>query len=125
MIETLQIRDRKLYVVNEDTEYDQPIKRRLWWPAVSFNLPTDWPAVDRCELGRACGLSNGRYVAYFYAPGAYSYYRKVEISLTDGGQTKAEFIESESIPCPKTKVETRYQSGHWQKYLKTRGWVRA
>ena len=39
-------------------------------------------------------------------------------------ENKGEYHE-EPIPPPKTKLETRYKDGRWQKYLKVKGWVPA
>lgn len=39
------------------------------------------------------------------------------------GSTVADIVESIDIPPPKTKAETRWNNGRWEKLLKTKGWV--
>ena len=47
--------------------------------------------------------------------------------LTDGGSTKSIKREIVPIPCPKVAsgIETRFNRGRWEKYLKTKGWTPA
>lgn len=47
------------------------------------------------------------------------------VTLVDGGKTKPIHYREEPIPPPKTRVETRYQYGRWEKYLQGKGWVNA
>ena len=59
---------------------------------------------------------------YAIVDGSY-YPRPLRIALTDLGRTKCIKQEVIPIPGPKVRVPTRWR-GHWEKYLKAKGWVR-
>ena len=54
-------------------------------------------------------------------------YEYVRIYLKDQGQTQSIDTIIEPIPCPKVRkgIETRWQNGQWEKYMKSKGWVSA
>jgi hypothetical protein len=70
-------------------------------------------------------------VRSFGFDGGYSFTRNswnhVNVRLLEGGRTQAIYQETITIPPPKVRagIEIRYRSGHWQKYLKAKGWVPA
>jgi len=52
-------------------------------------------------------------------------YDWVTVVLKEGGKTQPIKTITEDYPTPKTKLETRYINGHWEKYSKVKGWLRA
>lgn len=118
---------RALCVKCVDVEWRDPKRVTWWWPIV--------PDISRThaevyalghKLSPYTGNSDGRY-CYSYdsslPPGAH----RTVFQLINGGRTQAIKIEEETIPPPKVRkgVELRWKDGHWQKYLKRSGWVRA
>jgi len=109
MRDTLEEHNGYLYNVMHDNQYDEPIRTHAWYPIgvrardyprdISEQLVSEGHGIMRC-------------------PSSGKRYR-----LTNGGQTLPEFTISEPIPCPTTRVETRYVRGHWEKLLKSQGWV--
>jgi hypothetical protein len=104
---------------------DKPEADFLYWPAsetihrqdVEYTIP---------EL-----KENDSVPLYDCSSGLYDLYRgngsHFQIRLVNAGQTQAILRETVSIECPKVRkgIETRFRSGHWEKYLKSEGWVRA
>jgi len=105
---TIKERNNYLYITFRQSRFDKPVIDILWYPLNK----------------RAWHLDHliGREV-HRVASGIYEDSSRLRYYLPQGGDTKAEFIETEAVPRPKTRVETRWQSGRWEKYLKSRGWV--
>ena len=72
-------------------------------------------------------LEYSRMGEYAVMTGRAMYSRARIIALPELGQTKCIKQEVIPIPCPKVRkgVETRWNNGRWQKYLKSEGWVTA
>ena len=113
--------DGSLYVRYPDYDYFKPIMHVLYWP--TGLKAYDFRAYDYELPAELADLGGG---AYQLPRKTYGGYGPV-VRLTNGGQTKAEKIEHIDVPCPKVRkgVQTRWERGHWQKYLKTSGWVAA
>lgn len=49
----------------------------------------------------------------------------LNVPLLNGGATVPDHYEVTPVPCPKVRknIKTRWQSGRWEKYLKTQGWL--
>lgn len=117
----------KLAVMCEESDWSEPVLRRWYWEIWSGGKS----AAECYALGhglqrRRTGESNGQYV-YSYDPSLPPGASRTVFMLKDGGRTQAYRIDSEPIPAPKVRkgIETRWKDGHWQKYLKAEGWVRA
>lgn len=138
--------NNKLYVLYHFADSFKPERVQLWWPVISTEgwVPC-WfepegsarseQAVSEPRYCRLCGqhgdgvihniggtvleLSGreGRYGGLLANGGRYA----VRID----SKAKAVRAETIPIPCPKVRkgLETRYANGHWQKYLKSEGWV--
>ena len=112
--------DKRLYVRWENPGFSEPIMHVNYWPTgiyapeFKFNYGVELP-LKLTDLGNGC---------YRVFEG-YTYDRDTVIRLTNGGATKSEKYEEIPIPCPKVRkgIQTRYDHGYWQKYLKSEGWV--
>lgn len=109
----------ELCVVEEDPSYNEPTMMILYWP-------TGIQASDfRYSYGDEL---MGNLVQSAGTGGAYSIIGvpRLQVHLVHGGKTKAIHVETRKIPPPKVRkgTELRYKEGGWQKYLKTRGWVK-
>jgi hypothetical protein len=114
----LDWKDGHLCVRYTYTQSDRPERVFIWWP---FFRCTEKQARDEYAIGselRDC--RDGIYALQI--PGNY---RSVTLRLPEGGKTKNLVTETEPVPVPKCRVETRWYSGGWQKYLKSQGWVSA
>ena len=119
-------RDRKLFIRSEIIRYGEPMMDILYWPVshVTAGFERSELPLPAHSLGSEHGYSIRRekdldkvvcgYDAHF------------NVYLPDGGRTKAEFVETVSIDCPKVRkgIETRWRNGSWEKCLKS-GWVSA
>jgi hypothetical protein len=132
--------DGNLYVVNDDTDSREPVRRRLWWPVLATEgyLPC-WfepESVDGGEFCQLCGQRNTSVSHSSVTPdtlrlggydgrygGTLSNGARFYVRIDPRGQ--AVKIEETPIPCPKVRagMETRFERGSWQKYLKAQGWV--
>jgi hypothetical protein len=106
-------------------EGDKPIRHTLYW-AVS-ELVTETRAIEFYPE-----VANGREQPLYRNDTAlYSFRRDsgewVNVRIIGGGQAKAFLVETTDVPMPKVRkgIETRFNSGCWQKYLKADGWVTA
>jgi hypothetical protein len=114
---TIVDRDGWLFVREAYTEPSKPQTTISYWP---IGLKTYY-------LKRNYGEEKLGGPLTYKGDGLYEDSAGLRYRLQDGGQTRMTLQETEPIACPKTRngVETRYQGGYWQKYLKTRGWVAA
>lgn len=100
-----------LAIRSDYRNYDKPQIDRIWWP------------IDRCrrdQFERYIGqevtaINDGIYIMYAFG-------NPIRFILENGGQTKALKTEAIEIPRPKTRLETRWHQGAWQKYSKSKGW---
>jgi len=132
--------DGKLFIRNEDTDHDKPIKRCLWWPVIrtSGYIPcwfvpqdTDSEYCRVCENRRGSVLHDlaGDTLRVGGRDGRYggSLRNGVRYELWIDPRANAVKVEETPIPCPKVRkgIETRFYRGTWQKYLKAAGWTAA
>ena len=104
-------------VAYSDTRYSEPVRVTHHWPILCQDL------FDDADIGKdARSIGAGSYTAQA-GSGPFTGWK--DARLRDGGQTKPIRTDEAPIPRPKTRVETRYQGGRWQKLLKARGWVSA
>lgn len=105
----------KWWVVTEFSRYDEPIILRMWWDTGMDACGDRFQELDGSLLD--C-RGNGRYITRK---------EKVMIFLPGGGKQQAGRVDKEEYPCPRVKkgIETKYESGEWFKYLKSKGWVPA
>lgn len=116
---TLQERDRWLYVVLVENEYDKPERRALWYP---LKL---WAPDFRRYYGED---KIGQPLEYAGSGGRYRDKDGLRYELVNGGATVPEFSETEPIPPPVQrgkKLPVRYQNGYWQKETARKGWTYA
>jgi hypothetical protein len=111
-----------LCVKYTDSHYIKPEMTVLYWPIMHGYRPDFQETFP--ELDTDAELHGDR--------GAYTFYRGLGhyspiLTLKDGGKTKPIKSETFPIPCPKVRkgIETRFERGYWQKYLKSEGWVAA
>lgn len=113
--------DGWLCVIYSDTEWSNPIRVRHWWPSVRMSVNE---MRDRgFEIGKPLETRSVGNGSFYFSRGLGMGFE--DIRLRDGGKTKPIHTEREEIPPPKTRVETRYRNGGWEKYLKSKGWVTA
>jgi hypothetical protein len=129
--------DGKLFIRNEDTEHDRPIRRRLWWPILATGgWPPCWFDTESSgEYCRTCGQRkdspihdlSGDTLRLGGRDGSYggTLRNGTRYTVTIDPRGQAVKIEDEPIVCPKVRagIETRFYRGNWQKYLKSSGWV--
>ena len=111
MIHTLEEHQGKLYIVTIDNDYNEPVRRHSYFPtgASAEMYPHD--------IGERLRR---------HAPGLYKIEARIDspiYGMTNRGDTVPEFTKDEPLPAPNTRVETRYTRGHWEKLLKSKGWV--
>lgn len=113
----LELFEGRLCVVETDTDYNEPFYVKWYWP--TCRGATDFREYDLSQA-----------TIHKWGAGGYGYTVKIpglgfplDLRLPDGGQTKALKVERIPYPKPKTRVETRWRNGKWEKYLKTRGWI--
>ena len=100
----------------ETADYYKPIMIVDYFPIMRCSRD-DWHHLEGREASR-----DGRGIYAVSSPHSYDPWR---FRLWEGGETTPIKREEEPIPAPKTRVETRYRYGKWDKYLKSRGWVEA
>lgn len=119
---TLEIRSNRIYVVCHDTDYYKPETIRAFWPTT---YRANMMPLDHESKSVEVKFEGGGYFGAYFR-GKHSYVSEyLRLRLANGSDTKADFIEREELPAPKTSVKVRYECGGWQKYLKARGWVDA
>ena len=90
---------------------DEPIMLTVAWRVIGVRR--DGADAPEMRDGLAMEYANGKWSAY--ANGGYL----VLMTEEHGTATEA------PIPQPRCRVETRYRSGRWEKYLAARGWAAA
>jgi len=119
---SLVVRGRRVYVVHESSDQSKPILFRDHWPTLHFvhDLPDEWEI--RYKSLESQGSGSGGYT-FWYNNNGFSNY--MTIVLMFRGQTESIKRDVLEILPPKTKQETRYRDGRWQRYLKSdkRGWI--
>ena len=113
----------RLCILEQESDAFEPVMRSCVWPTTEHvsRLPEEY---DRVEITKQGGSGYG-YNLYFYRKDSCFNFCNFAVYLPEGGKTTALRVETEPIPTPKTKLETRYRDGRWQKYLKAKGWVAA
>ena len=112
---------KAVYILGAMALDAEPILVTRWWqvgrfraspykPVVESVSDLDGREVQPSSLGGGC----------FHEPQSGYYFW-----LINEGQTKACRTDEEAIPPPKTKCQTRWYNGRWQKLYKRRGWVDA
>ena len=115
-------RNGELYILNETSNYYEPKLSFAFYPT----------GIKTCDFRRTYGDPHTVIVEETRDPGRYRLtdpaHRdwKLEIWLSDVGKTVPRWFEEVSAPAPKMRgnIETRWQSGRWEKRLK-KGWVLA
>lgn len=106
-----------LCVVYSSNLWSKPTRVSHWWPVVTatareaqeqYNAPM--PVRDAGQ-----GIFNGKN----------PFGQWISFHLKDGGKTQPIRTDTADVPPPKTRVETKYESGQWWRYLKASGWVRS
>jgi len=109
----LKIRENKLYLTYSWYMDDKPIKVTQWWDTgLNLNL-------NHYLIGQEADLT---------PEGAWRPFISGEPTrfLPEGGKQKADFIDKEEVPPPrKSKSETRWHDGGWERYNNRKGWVPA
>jgi len=95
---------------------------KLYWPISNASL-NDW----REQLGLQIegNGTTGYNLAIQDKILRYSMLRQKIFHLVNGGRTEAIKIEFVPIPPPKTRLETRWNRGRWERLTKAKGWVPA
>lgn len=107
---TLEERNGMLYVCSQANDFENPIKRKLFYP-IGVKA-REFPA-GIGEQVKSTG--KGIYIlADRCVPG-------LEWRLVNGDQTMPEITEEEPIEKPRAKT-TRYVRGRWEKFTQARGW---
>lgn len=96
-----------------DRDNQEPIRYTNYWIINGWANRKYWDQ----EIGLKVDYQSGRGWVRGDFTGRGILYRTVS--------TYAGIMEQEPIPPPKTRVETRYRYGRWEKYLKSKGWVPA
>lgn len=123
MTNTLVERDGYLFVLSENRDRYDPILDRWWYPtgirATSYNREFVGASLehDRGGVYQMVSDPEGNRYDYFRRPHP--------VALEYLGKTTPTFVEKIDIPPPKVRKGTklRWNRGHWEKYLKTKGWV--
>jgi len=114
---TVEIRDRKVYAVHSYVELNEPIRRKMF-----FRLGICASELDAQALVELPGKEVYCDTQYATASVYLGPWRDWKCQ-GPAGSTPCDFIETEIVPAPKCKVETRWRNGRWDKYLKSKGWV--
>lgn len=111
-------RDGFLCAVDSYSLSDEPILVTHYWPL------TRCSEADAAQyVGREAYYSGEPFFEYSLA--GWQGYDRPRWRLADAGATNALAVEKTPIPRPKTRCETRYHNGRWEKYLKAQGFVAA
>jgi|ERR1051325_1647107 hypothetical protein len=121
-METLIERDGWLYVLYQYADYNKPEMVKIYWP-LKIRSGDFISRYGAHHIGNQLrDIRDGRY-ELAYGNGS----EPITFRLPDGGQTRAEFTETEPIPEPKQrgkKFPVRWNGGRWQKCT-ARGWIAA
>lgn len=118
----VDVLDGKIVVRTEWCHYTEPTRVKQYWPVFTNGLTVD----DARERG-IVGLTARHFSGPSWGFGVYSRvsgHQLLTLLSPNGGKTECVKVEREPIPAPKTKLETRWYQGAWQKLTK-RGWVAA
>ena len=117
MTGTLEKAGADYFVARSEPDFFRPIMRTLRWRVTGA-----YPAAGNYGPAPQLETSIGSEVTYenewsLYRHGAWT------IIQTEGNGSAS----YEPIPCPRVRanVPTRYESGRWQKYTKSHGWISA
>ena len=116
--ETFTLHKGYLCLTDTDTLYFEPVRVTYYWPF--FRVPpANWAYTHMAGMP-AYQRSPGVY-AMCYPSGITRYFQ-----LANGAETKPLDVVRETVPCPKVHkgIQIRWESGYWQKHLKS-GWVAA
>lgn len=104
-----------LCIKSEDADYFEPRLIVHYYPIVELYGSNREVLADREGLN-VYGKSNGN--------GFYRDEQGREYQLLDGGGTLPIHTDMIPVPFPKVRrgIETRWKSGHWEKYTKAHGW---
>ncbi|MBD3251079.1 hypothetical protein GF380_01225 [Candidatus Uhrbacteria bacterium] len=111
---TIKGRDGFLYLVEKYPRLDEPKIDTLWYPL-------QYEQGGKARLDRYTRHLEGNVVRKYTG----------SLYIDDDGKTyrllsnKADFVGTEDVPPPKTRVKVRWVHGRWEKYLKQKGWVPA
>jgi len=107
----------ELCVIDEDSLSSEPKMLVLYWPT-GIRAADFQASYGSDMMGRQ--VRSGRFGGSYIIDGT-----RLQVNLTDGGQTRPIHSKKVPIPAPKVRkgVEVRYYDGRWEKYLKTKGWV--
>jgi hypothetical protein len=108
----LRTRDGCLFVAYKTTFENAPIERTLWW-AVQRVIGDPYSARRPSEGDRVTHTSSGMWSAY----------RDGSTGIVIASKNEATFVDDVPVAPPKTKLETRWRHGAWEKLTK-KGWVR-
>lgn len=118
--QTLVERDGWLYVLYQYPEYDKPEMVKVYWP-LAIRAQQFKASYGDEYIGRELrDLREGKYEMSRND----SLFPPIVFRLPRGGQTHAEFTETEPIPEPKQrgkKLDVRWRYGKWEKHT-ARGW---
>jgi len=92
------------YVVNVEPLWSDPIEKELWWPVT-----------------RSSGFADEGEEIQDYGSGDGDFYGSGGSRISIDPSAEAVFHEEREIHPPKTKMETRWRDGRWQKLYKS-GW---
>lgn len=106
----IEIRNGTAYAVYRHRDLDRPIETANLWRI--YSGPGD--NIEQLR-GKECQIDNHR--VYVTISTWITY--QLDIDL------RCDYAEQAEVKRPKSKVETRWHGGQWQKYLKTKGWVAA
>jgi hypothetical protein len=96
------------HVQTTHTSWDEPVRLYHYWP-----LPG---ATGKVEDGDRVHSSSGGMEIVQTRMGSRRFW------LPQGGDTKAALVDEEPVPPPRTRLETRWHQGSWEKKT-SKGWV--
>jgi hypothetical protein len=112
--------DRIWYVMAKYSLQSTPAFRVMFWK-VSHGERLGALSPEKHDGADLHRSDSGRYVVA--GPRDDLIYGKIVVCVDP--QAQADLIEEIEFPCPKTRLETRYRDGAWQKYSKREGWISA
>ena len=113
-MDTLEMRGRKLYLVTRSPMYGEPVMAVSWY-SFDHEVPHGQIEMWRPLIGQRLDRFGAGYGTYIGERDGRRYI------LPQGGQTKPEFTEHESIPRPRGKT-VEWQYGRWMRYTQAKGW---
>lgn len=113
-------------VLSESTDYDDPMRTRVWYPT-SDRVVSYTREYIGAHVVTAMG-SDSVYRIERYADGSFCRVpgNGLCFRLVNGGKTMPVHGEREPVPCPRVRkgIETRWYRGGWEKYIKSQGgWI--